>query len=72
MELLSGINKNGTAILPVTHDTKVAARANRVLFMKDGAIKSKLQFDKFNGKDLENRTEKVMAQMKNLIYRIIV
>ncbi|MGL5437928.1 MAG: ABC transporter ATP-binding protein [Lachnospiraceae bacterium] len=66
MELLSGINESGTAILLVTHDAKVAARADRVLFMKDGEIKSELSSGKFIGKDLENRTKKVVAQMRNI------
>jgi len=52
--------------LLVTHDTKVAARADRVLFMKDGVIKSELSYGKFNGKDLENRMEKVVAQMRTI------
>lgn len=42
MGLLVDINKEGTAILLVTHDAKVAARADRVLFMKDGNIVSEL------------------------------
>lgn len=42
MEIFSSINKKGTAILLVTHDAKVASRAQRVLFMKDGKIESEL------------------------------
>ena len=41
MELLNifeKINKNGQTILMVTHSTMAAARASRVLFIKDGKI----------------------------------
>ena len=38
MELLSDINSSGTTIFLVTHDIKVAARTERVLFMFDGEI----------------------------------
>ena len=65
MELLSDINKNGTAILLVTHDAKVASRADRVLFMKDGVIKSELGFGKFNGVDMQKRINRVTLQMRN-------
>ena len=63
MSLLADINKEGTAILLVTHDAKVAARADRVLFTKDGAIVSDLILQKSSGKDIEARTEKVVMQM---------
>lgn len=63
MTLLTLINKNGTAILLVTHDSKVAAKADRVLFTKDGTIVSDLLLHKFNGKDMEARTEKIAIQM---------
>jgi putative ABC transport system ATP-binding protein len=63
MELLSNINREGTAILLVTHDAKVAARADRVLFMKDGRIVAELKLGKYSTNDLETRTEKIVQQM---------
>ena len=64
MELLCCIHREGTAIFMVTHDVKVAAKADRVLFMKDGQIKSELRFntDAFGG--AEQRTEQVLSQMR--------
>jgi len=38
MQLLAEIHRSGTTILLVTHDAKVAARTERVLFMLDGKI----------------------------------
>ncbi len=63
MGLLVEINRKGTAILLVTHDPLVAAKADRVLFMKDGSIGSELMLQKFGGKDMEARTERVLAKM---------
>jgi putative ABC transport system ATP-binding protein len=63
MGLLAEINRDGTAILLVTHDAKVAARADRVLFTKDGAIVSELPLGKSGGNDTEARGEKVLARM---------
>ncbi|MEK3904608.1 ABC transporter ATP-binding protein [Paenibacillus sp. FSL R7-0179] len=63
MELLVAINQAGTAIMLVTHDTRVAARAERVLFMRDGSIVSELVLPKFSGGDLVVRGEKVLARM---------
>jgi putative ABC transport system ATP-binding protein len=64
MGLLVDINKEGTAILLVTHDAKVAASADRILFMKDGNIVSELLLQKFSGsRDIEARCEKVLAEL---------
>jgi putative ABC transport system ATP-binding protein len=63
MDLLTDINKDGTAVLLVTHDSKVAARADRVFFTKDGAIVTDLPLNKWIGSGLEARTEKVVALM---------
>ena len=66
MTLLSDINKEGTAIFIVTHDAKVAARSDRVLFTKDGSVIFELRLDNLNRNDIETRTEKVISQMAAL------
>jgi putative ABC transport system ATP-binding protein len=49
MELLADINRSGTTILLVTHNAKVAARTERVLFMLDGRIVSEKYLGKYAG-----------------------
>ena len=46
MEELSKINKEGTTIMLVTHDVKVAAKCTRVLYIVDGNIKGEYNLDK--------------------------
>lgn len=38
LDLFNDINHDGQTILMVTHSTKAASRANRVLFIKDGVV----------------------------------
>lgn len=38
LDLFSGINKSGQTILMVTHSTKAASHASRVIFIKDGQV----------------------------------
>ena len=38
LDLFNEINHDGQTILMVTHSTKAASRANRVLFIKDGVV----------------------------------
>ena len=38
LELFAQINRNGQTIIMVTHSTKAASHAGRVLFIKDGAV----------------------------------
>ena len=59
MDLLADINRTGTTILLVTHNVKVAARTERVLFMLDGKIASQKKLGKYvdNGGDNRAREE---------------
>lgn len=45
MELFEEINRQGTAIVLVTHDEKVAKRAKKILYVKDGKLFSQLPID---------------------------
>ena len=54
MDLLYDINRAGTTVLLVTHDVKVAARADRVLFMLDGRIAAEKCLGKYAGSDTQN------------------
>jgi glycosyltransferase involved in cell wall biosynthesis len=46
MKELSKINEEGTTIMLVTHDVKVAARCSRVLYIVDGNIKGEYNLGK--------------------------
>jgi putative ABC transport system ATP-binding protein len=60
MDLLADINSTGTTIMLVTHNAKVAARTERVLFMLDGRIVSEKQLGKYTGNgDIRAREEKL-------------
>ncbi len=66
MDILSDINTEGTAVMLVTHDAKVAARTERIMFMCDGSIVSELRFKKFNGTGMEDRIKAITAKMREI------
>ncbi|MGE6256841.1 ABC transporter ATP-binding protein [Heyndrickxia sporothermodurans] len=66
MDIISAINKEGTAVILVTHDAKIAARTERIMFMRDGKIASEMQFEKFNGTDIDERMKKVTEKMRDI------
>ncbi len=63
MDLFQELNKKGMTIMLVTHDSKVAAKSKRVLFMKDGKIESEIIF---NNESMDERLEKVNQKMFDL------
>lgn len=62
MDILNTINREGTAILLVTHDAKVAARADRVIFLTDGKVESECKLGKYKGdsQELAKRENKLL------------
>ena len=53
-ELLS-LNRDGTTVMCVTHDPKVAAKCSRVLYLVDGNIIGEKEMGHFGGADKELR-----------------
>ena len=66
MGLFDEIHQSGAAIALVTHDAKVAARAQRVLFMQDGKIVSELSQSGFTANNVAGKTERILCEMRRL------
>lgn len=54
MESFKEINKKGVTLVLVTHDSKVSAYANRIVFMKYGKILTELEHIKKQNQDIQN------------------
>lgn len=65
MEIFTSVNQKGTAVMLVTHDAKVATRAERVLFMKDGKIESQLFLGKFDRHTIKDRMNQIALKIQN-------
>lgn len=63
MDIFSEINAAGTAVMLVTHDANVAARTERIMFMRDGNMVSELKLPKYDGTDMDRRLENVRERM---------
>ncbi len=61
MKELNRINREGTTILLVTHDMKVAAKCDRVLYIEDGSLKGEYIFGKYNGPEENREREKKLS-----------
>jgi putative ABC transport system ATP-binding protein len=55
MDILGELNAEGTTIMLVTHDAKVAARTTRVLYMLDGRIVGDRDQEPYSSDGLERR-----------------
>jgi putative ABC transport system ATP-binding protein len=67
MDTLSEINQTGTTILLVTHDTKVASKTERILFMTDGVVAGEKRLGKFQkGSDIRTRENQLSAWLSQM------
>jgi putative ABC transport system ATP-binding protein len=66
MDIFAQIVDEGTAVMLVTHDAKVAARTQHILFMRDGKIVSELRFLKKNSPSLDQRLRLITERMREV------
>lgn len=59
MDIINEINNEGTTVMLVTHDAKVAARAGRVVFLSDGNITDEIFLGKYEEENAQEREEKM-------------
>lgn len=67
MDIIGDINREGTTVLFVTHDAKVAVRAERVIYLEDGQVKDQLRLGKYEKSGQTKREGQLLrwlAEMK--------
>lgn len=60
MEIFGQVNGAGTTIVMVTHDVKVAARADRVIYLEDGRLGQEYRFGKSDAAALRTRETELL------------
>ena len=67
MEELTKLNNEGTTVMLVTHDAKVAAKCSRVLFIVDGNIKEEYNLGKYEGpQSIRDRERKLSTWLMDM------
>lgn len=59
MHILTMLNQEGTTIMLVTHDMKVAARCDKILYIQDGNIEGQCNLGKYSTETKREREKKV-------------
>jgi len=60
MDIINEVNAEGTTVMLVTHDAKVASRADRVIFLSDGNITDEIVLGKYEKNSLSERENKMI------------
>ncbi|AIY04540.1 ABC transporter, ATP-binding protein [Planococcus sp. PAMC 21323] len=68
MDILNEINKTGTVVILVTHDPKIAARADRVIFLSDGNIIDEITLDKYEAENFLERENKMVRWLAEQVF----
>ena len=66
ISIINNINKKGTTVLIVTHDSNVAVHADKVIYLEDGRIMDTLNLGKYDEGSAESRD----VEMKNWLKKM--
>ena len=61
MNALSAVHHDGATIIMVTHDPVVAARANRVVYLRDGQLIDELHLSDIVKEDIRSRQDELQG-----------
>ncbi|MDR2611269.1 MAG: ABC transporter ATP-binding protein [Clostridiales Family XIII bacterium] len=65
LDILSEVNRKGRSVVMVTHDVRSALRGDRIVYLKDGALRGECKFEKYTGDDAR-RNETLLAFLKDM------
>ncbi|MCM1300028.1 MAG: ABC transporter ATP-binding protein [Firmicutes bacterium] len=66
MEELTKLNSEGTSIMLVTHDIKVAAKCSRILYIVDGNIKGEYNLGRYDKSKLRDREMELNGRLMEM------
>ena len=66
MESFLRINRGGTTIMMVTHDSWVASMCERVIYLLDGEICGELELGKYTSSDLKEREQQLLRWLESM------
>ena len=66
MDAFLDINRRGRSVLMVTHDSRIAAMCERILYILDGEIRGELKLGKYDGEDLKEREKKTAGWLEEM------
>ena len=67
MQELIKLNQEGTTVMLVTHDMKVAAKCSRIMYIEDGNIKGELTLDKLTDISNADETQKIFKERQKKV-----
>lgn len=67
MQELIKLNQEGTTVMLVTHDMKVAAKCSRIMYIEDGNIKGELTLDKLDDISNADETQKLFRERQKKV-----
>ena len=67
MQELIKLNQEGTTVMLVTHDMKVAAKCSRIMYIDDGNIKGELALEKLTDISNADETQKIFKERQKKV-----
>ena len=66
LNLLTDLNRNGQSVLMVTHDSRAALRASRIIYIADGAVMGDLELPPYNAESEKSREAQVNSWLSSM------